>query len=424
MWRFIVLVVGCVVFGGTAHAQRFTAVELQYLEAIRHGHVDKARDLAKLGGIDPGNIQGQAAISWAPRGGVGLLYLPPQSYSYLVGELKQSLDAPLWREQRTLFSTMCGYLAFRDDIWNDELPWMLAIRNLEAAMRAGVKTTEWPGAPQHMRARQPLPECLQAYVRYSRHVLRKHEMMRVLRALIDRGADVNYQYRMDGGGLAYPVFRAAAILDADLLMLLVERGARLTFQGGDPDSTCRLPDHIVNPLVRYMPDPRDEDAARVQTFLTAYMRLGGDIRAAGTIRQCGGGRSELIVKTLKQRALDAGQLTYARMVQELEENAPPATRTRDDPKGTPPAPQARKAGAPPAQKVSTTRGLSGSRMLTKSINLRDGAGLDGVVVGKIEPGVLVSVERMDGDWAFVTLLGGKKGWMHADTLRGGSHHVR
>jgi len=424
--RWVVALISSFCFASQAAAQlpRGKPVEYQYIEAIRAGDVDKARGLAKLANIDPHNVGGQPVITWVPRAPIGLLFLPPKSYDYLVGELGQSLDAPLWREQRTLFSTMCGFLAHRDHAngeFAEQDVWSRAIRTIEAAIASGVKTTAWPNAKPHMGSRQPFPECLAAYVRYQRHPTRRFEMLRVLGQLLDKGANVNERYWADGGGVIYPVFRAAATYDVELLKFLVDRGAILEFKGGDPRSTCPIGPNVINPLVRFVPNPLDADTERAKSFLTGLLQLGGDIRTAGTYRHYSAGDCHTAVKTLKERALDYGQLRYAQMVQDLEERASQIIRRRNVGRGQPPVYHDPKDGA---RTASAGAALSGSRMLTRSINLRGGAGLDGVIVGKMEAGTLVSVERMDGDWAFVTLRDGKRGWMHGETLQSGSHHVQ
>lgn len=298
--------------------------EIMYLQAVAAGDIQKARDLAELGNINPANIAGHplAAHLMNAWWGIARPALWRDSvFNYVFVELKQDPNAVPQDQERTVFSSFCQNMLDGNSPQESEATFKRTIERIHVALRLGAKVTEYPAQHHWDREWQPLPACLDTYEALPENSPLKTEFLQLIDLYLAKGADPNYRY--DYGNLTRTVPLTVAIrhFDVPLLAVLIKNRAnpKLTFKVDMRQVCGRGPARTstTDTLITGLPEPSDKDAARADAFLRAFAAAGGDITTP--IFSCRHGS-----KSLKEMAVDDAQIEYARMAMRLEKEPPTA----------------------------------------------------------------------------------------------------
>lgn len=393
---------------------RLTQLHYQYFAAIHAGDIAKARDIAQLGNIDPNNVGGHPLVSTLFNHGgklpASVAYLTDQAFDYVFKELKQPFNAKLQPSgDQTVFAGMC--LAFSrgnafqavniNDVYN-------TVNRIKFAFTQGADPQPLQGIPDRARKRQPFPACVTEYLKY-RHIPQAAGAIRsILNDYLERGANPDY---------AQPISLAAETLDAELFALLASHHAKFgrVFQvnsympaacmrGGGLTSITKDNTTDLDTLLGRLPNPKDADTAVARDFLIAYIEAGGDVSEKQHRFRNDGTRCHHSMESLFEKAIGAGQVTYAKMVQELER----LPRTR------PPSPTAASIAPPP----SAAQRPSGSRVTTASINVRQQPSLNGTLMSTLGPNIVFEIEDTspDGQWSRINAPTVVRGWAYNSVI--------
>lgn len=386
--------------------QRLDRVHYEFINAIQRSEIQKARDLAQLGNIDPNNMAGAPLVSslfsnngmWVP---MSMPLLTDEAFDYVFKELKQPFNAKLLpNEDHTVFSLMClnfgqvrGFgSATPDKVYN-------TINRIKFAFSQGADPRPLPNVSEHMRDDQPFPACVKAYLNYRPNPQVRGAILSILNDYLENGADPNYEQ---------PVSLAAENYDAELFGLLAVHNVNFgrvfrvrnipvsCSRGGGLTSITRENTSDLDTLLGRLPYPKDTDTAAAREFLTAYIEAGGDITEKQHRFSSPGIRCEHDTHTLFEKAVSAGQITYAKMVQELEKLPRRSVATHQPHKATPP--------------LQTNP--FGSRITTAGINVREQPSLNGSLMGTIGKGSVFDIEDTspDGEWSRINAPPVLRGW--------------
>lgn len=405
-------------FANHAQAQRakLSSLHYQYFNAIHAGDIQKARDLVRLGNIDPNDIGGYPLVASLFSSGTKLpgsvAYLSDPAFDYVFKELKQSFNTPLRPDgARTVFSAMCSTFMRRevlpvlmDDIYG-------TIRRIKFAFDQGADPKPLPNIPDHMRKHQPLPVCIDAYLRYRNNYQFAGAIRSLLNDYIEKGADPNYEQ---------PLALAAENLDAELFGLLATHNAnfgRIYRVRGLPAACSRGTSLTsittenttdLDTLLGRLPSPKDANTALAHEFLVAYIEAGGDIdEPQHQFRSNGGTRCEHTMQTHFERAVHAGQVTYASMVQKLQQ-LPKVSK-----------PQQVAASQPePAASITPPKLPPGPRITTSNINVRQTPSITGTLTNTLGPHIAFHIEQVsaDGHWSLINAAPVARGWANTIVL--------
>jgi len=318
--RITALLVLCAI---PAHAKEWqpSQQEDKYIRAVAAGNLWKARELAGLAKIDPANIAGHPLVAhlinpwWnIPRPALW----PDDVFNYVFNELEQDPNAVPSGMERTVFSTFC--LSMMGTTPQDtEAIFRRTVERIRVALRRGAKVTPYPTKSPEWREHQPLPACLGVYENLPANSPLKSEFLQLIDLYLAKGADPNQLY--GNISLYVPLTVAVRHFDTGLLAVLKIHHAnfRYTFNTG-MKNMCGHGQKRKSPtdtLIADIAEPTDKDVPRAEPFLRAFAEAGGDITTP--IFTCAHE-----TKTLKEMALDNGQLEYARMMMRIESNPPTA----------------------------------------------------------------------------------------------------
>jgi hypothetical protein len=397
-FAFVLAVAGITPCSFSAQAQ-LSQVEYQYIYAIRQNDIAKARTLRKMANIDPTRMSGgRTLIGSVPEFAGSFLHLKPAAYDYVVKELKQDLNTPLPGYDGSIFATFCFTLSAYDELHagRQEEFWQQSIKRINEALDHGARATPLANIPPHAEPGQPLPMCVKAYLAVRHIPARAEDMLNIIQRLIKAGANPNT-----------PVFRvlllarAVETLDVPLLETLVDQGADINATyPAQPGSPCSLPKRVTNTVLAYVPDPDDRALEPARRFLVAFIRRGGDVLAPRHRSDFSAGSCITTAKTLKQRALDRGQVRYAQMVDAIEEtqsNLPPKFVN-----------VARSAPATSA---------GGPLRVTVSLNTRQSPSTSAPIVRTLAPGDAIALQGHARDgWSSAKLADGTAVWVNLAAL--------
>ncbi|WP_143149165.1 SH3 domain-containing protein [Hyphomicrobium sp. CS1BSMeth3] len=352
-----------------------------------------------MANIDPQRIAGQPLIAFVPEFPGSFLLLKPAAYDYVVNELKQDLNTPLPRYYRTIFASFCLTLSDYDDLRAGKLEefWQQSIQRINTALDRGARSTPLPNIPPHSEPAQPLPMCMKAYLALRHIPARAEAMLALIQRLIKGGANPN------AAAFGVPLLaRAVESMDAPLLNELVAGGANINATyPAQPEGVCSLPARVTNSVLAYMPDPEDRAIEPARQFLIAYMKHGGKLTAPRHSSRFSAHECITTAKTLKQRALDRGQVAYAQMVDALEETQA----------NIPPPKVAAIAKAKPAPSATSPLRLTGS------LNPRQSPSTTAPLARKLNPGDTLSLEGAPRDgWSAARLADGTTVWVNLAAL--------
>lgn len=286
--------------------------EYQYMDAIRAGEIEKARDIAQLSGINPRDIAGLPVVSWlsvTAATGWSSFTDHDATFTYLFDELKMDFNAPWRKGESSLFSMACRSMtALRGEEGRPVFKKNLA--RIYLALSRGADGRGIRGSDERELGVRPLQVCAREFVEEG-YEPNRQDLLALMAELIKRGADPN-----DGGDLAG---LSAQYLEDGLFTLVAKHGAKLgaiyPVSGKDGSCAGAAPN---NTLLSLIVEPKDTATDYARAFLIAYQASGGDVAMPqSTVGE--GCRMES--KTLKQRAMDGGQFRYAKMVDELEKAA-------------------------------------------------------------------------------------------------------
>ncbi len=393
-----------------AKRMNLTQLHYQYFSAIHAGNIAKARDLAQLGNIDPNNVGGYPMVATLFNHGgrlpASVAYLSDQAFDYVFKELKQPFNATMQPDgDQTVFSAMCLTFtrgnAFQavnfDDVYS-------TVNRIKFAFAQGADPKPLPNIPDHMRKHQPLPACVTTYIRY-RHIPQAAGAIRsIINEYLERGADPNYNQ---------PISLAAEHLDDELFGLLAIHNAnfgrvfRVTSympaacsRGGGLTSITKENTRDLDTLLGRLPSPKDADVQRVHAFLVAYIEAGGDIdEPIHRFSTPNGARCEHETQTLFDKAVHAGQVTYAKMV--------------DDLRKLPRSGRPQTTAAFPQQNTPTPVAVpKGSRITTAGINVREAPDLNGNLMSTLGANIVFEIEDTspDGQWTRINAAPIVRGW--------------
>lgn len=104
------------------------------------------------------------------------------------------------------------------------------------------------------------------------------------------------------------------------------------------------------------------------------------------------------MESLFEKAVGSGQVTYAKMVQELEK--------------LPRAQQPNPIVAPIAPPPPAAKQPEGSRVTTAGINVRDQPSLNGALMSTLGPNIVFEIEESspDGQWSRINAVPIVRGW--------------
>lgn len=412
--------IACAAIVNPAHAQkkqRLERVHYEYINAIQRGDIQKARDLAQLGNIDPNNMAGAPLVSslfsnngtWVP---MSMPLLSNESFNYVFRELKQPFNAKLLPHgDQTVFSLMClnfaqvkGFgTASADKVYN-------TIDRIKFAFAQGADPRPLPDIPDHMRDNQPFPSCVTAYLNYRTNPQVRGAILSVLNDYLEKGASPDYDQ---------PVTLAAENYDTELFSLLAAHNVKFgrvfrvrnlpasCMRGGGLTSITKANTTDLDTLLGRLPRPKDTDVTVAREFLIAYIEAGGDITEKQHRFTSPGVRCEHQTETLFERAVGAGQISYAKMVQELEKLSR-AEKQRELNKVLP---------FPTASPSSTP--LGGSRVTTADINVREQPHLAGTLMSTLGANIEFVIEDSspDGQWSRINAAPIVRGWANNAVIR-------
>lgn len=308
-----------------AHAKEWepSNPESTYLYAVGAGNIQKARDLAEIGNIDPANIAGHPLVAYLmnPWWGITTPALWNDAvFNYVFVELKQNPNTMPRDKEHTAFSSFCMNMLGTRAQDTDEV-FHRTIERIHIALRLGAKTTEYPAKNNWEREAQPLPNCLDIYEILPADSPLKGELLQLIDLYLAKGANPNYRYSYHNLERTVPITVAIRHFDVPLLAVLIKNRAnpKLTFKV-DKRSDCYgrpARGSATDTLLADIPEPADRDALRAEAFLRAFGAAGGDITTP--IYSCKHG-----MKSLKEMAVDNGQVEYARMATRLEKTPPTA----------------------------------------------------------------------------------------------------
>lgn len=301
-----------------------TTAEATYVQLVGQGQVDKARELAQLGDINPNSLSGHPLAAYLVTGVFGNAFPARWSdatFDYVFEELKQDPNTLVQDAKRTVFAGFCNGM-FGGNFAEAPALAERAFGRINTALALGARVSELKVAEAWLREAQPLPTCLRqledlpaTWPESLRAIVHK-----VVDLYISKGADPNYEYRYRNDAPSVPLSAAMRRLDVPLLRILLAHKAdirhpiALSEKRGCP---LRTPASAIL-------EPDDRDAARAEPFLQAFVRAGGDI--SGKHFQCG-------TKSLKDLAVERGQTQYAKMVQMIEKgglsSVPTTIKTTD-----------------------------------------------------------------------------------------------
>lgn len=298
---------------GVAREAVPTMAEAAYIQAVAQGQIDKARELATLGGINPHQLAGRPLVShltnpwWNIANPAGW---SEAIFAYVFDELKQDPNTEALDPNHTVFSKFCNYMTRQN-----EAPELVSRRTLARVTKliaAGAQVSEHPVTDVWMHQAQPLPRCLSELETLypDSSALTRDNLYKVIALYLANGANPNYEYRHRNSEPSVPLSAAVRRYDVRLLDLLLAHKAdlrhiiKLDSQG---NRSCR-----TRSILTALPEPRDVDVPVAEPFLRAYAAAGGDILAP--VVGCG-------QRTLKQAAVELGQLDYARMMLRFEQAA-------------------------------------------------------------------------------------------------------
>lgn len=391
----------------TAAAPRLNAAQYQFMQALRDGQLQKARDLLELARLNPNDFDGQPFVRWMFEGDAQLNGLNDETFDYVFKELRQPFNTPQGvRGQYTTFAMLCSNTAG----FTRATPLGLGLNGLKRAEQRikyaianGASAKHLPNLPWPRRRDQPLPRCVQEYLAWRNNPLGRSIMLSIIDILIQNGADPQYDL---------PIATAAGELDEPLLHALHANGARLdhvfpVFH--ESDSVCghhRLP---PNTIVAKLPEPRAKDIPKARPFLEALHNIGIDIMEPQTFVRFSVNKCRRSHVTLIDRALASGNTAYAKMVLEISK-AP-----RGTPLSNPPA----KIAAPATP--STAAGpipRGSSRIVTSSFNVRDKPALNGALMSTLGPNSVFEVEDSspDGQWTRINVVPVVRGWANTAVI--------
>ena len=394
----VVAVAGTMLCSLSAQAQ-LTQVEYQYIYAIRKNDIAKARTLRKMANIDPNRMSGgRTLIGSVPEFPGSFLHLKPAAYDYVVKELKQDLNTPLPGYDGSIFATFCFTLSVHDELHagRQEEFWQQSIKRINEALDHGARATPLANIPPHAEPGQPLPMCVKAYLAVRHIPARAEDMLNIIQRLIKAGANPNTP--------AFGVLllaRAVEKLDVPLLEALVEHGANINATyPALPEGVCSLPKRVTNTVLAYVPDPDDRALEPARRFLVAIMMRGGRLDAPRHSSRYSAGDCITTAKTLKQRALDRGQVRYAQMVEALEEsqsNLPPSFVN--------------------SVKSAPVASAGGPIRVTASLNTRQNPSTSAPIARKLNPGDTLALAGTPRDgWSPATLADGTRVFVNLAAL--------
>lgn len=227
-YRAILMVAGLMAFAFATptHAQKhsqLTKIEHQYIDAIQKGDIQKAREIAKLGNLDPNAIAGDPLVfslfnrsSWVPE---SMPLLTDQAFDYVFKELKQPFNAKLHEEDRTVFSLMCLNFARVRGFGSMNIAEVHnTIQRINYAFSQGADPRPLPDVQEYKRDDQPFPACVRAYLPYRKFPDARGIILSLLYDYLEKGADPDYEQ---------PVRYAAENLDVDLFSVFASHNVDL-----------------------------------------------------------------------------------------------------------------------------------------------------------------------------------------------------
>lgn len=294
-----------------------TQVQAMFVQAVAHGDIAKARYLAQLGNIDPNNLNGHTLASHLSNTWWGKAFpalWSDQTFDYVYGELKQDANVTAVGGDRSVFSMMCLGMMGDGTIYTDpNVVFPRAIQRIRRLIAAGAKVTEHEPQKPSARRWQPLPTCLDQYESLQPASPFKQPLLELIDLYLSKGANPNYSYKFNNSERRVPLTVAIRHFDVELLEVLLKHKAdiKLTFQAQPPgcNSDARRTS-TTDTLLADILEPRDQDVGMAEPFLRAFAAAGGDI--ATPIFSCRHG-----TKTLKEMAIDNGQVAYAKMAQQV-----------------------------------------------------------------------------------------------------------
>jgi hypothetical protein len=161
-----------------------------------------------------------------------------------------------------------------------------------------------------------------------------------------------------------------------------------------------MPKRVANTVLAYMPDADDRALEPARRFLVAFIRRGGDVRAPHHSSRYWAGDCITTAKTLKQRALDRGQVRYAQMVDAMEEtqsNLPPKFVN-----------SVKSASVAPA---------GGPIRVAASLNTRQDPSISAPIARTLNPGDTITLHGQPRDgWSPAKLDDGTEVWVNLAAL--------
>ena len=380
-----------------ASSPRLSNTQYQFLEAVRKGQVQKARDLIELANLNPMNFDGQPFIRWAFQGDGQLNAMTDETFDYVFKELKQPFNTP--QNDSGVYSTFAMFCANTGAGTYDTLANVTGLQRtqnrINFALANGASPRHLPNLTWAHRSKQPLPRCVGEYFSWRHNPQARSIMLAIIDTLIKEGADPNYDW---------PLAAAAEKYDTQLFQALVDNGARPdhVFPVSHDIDTCRNHGLPPNTIIAKLPHPRDQDVQLAKPFLEALQDAGVDImEKQNHVRFSVKCRREHV--TLVERALATGQTAYAKMVLDLAKsrsvaNVPP-THT---PTATP-----NPAALP-----------RGSRIVTSSFNVRERPALDGALMSTLGANAVFDVEDAspDGQWTRINVPPIVRGWANTAVI--------
>lgn len=400
-----------------------TRVDREYINAIQNGDIPKARDLAQLGNIDPNNIAGAPLVAslfsnngrWVPE---SMPLLSDAAFDYVFKELKQPFNTKLLpNEDRTVFSLMCLNFSRTKGFGQMNIAEVHnTISRIKYAFTQGADPRPLSGVSKHRRDEQPFPACVQGYLRYRHIPEARGVILSLLNDYLDKGADPDYDQ---------PVRYAAQNLDVELFSVLTSHNVdlgRVFRVGGNIPAACSRGSGLTSvtsdvsqrdTLLGLIPSPKDTEIAAAREFLTAYIEAGGNIKEKQNHFGLTGVRCNHSTYTLFEKAVGLGQINYAKMVQEMEQlrvldKALPFTASK-------PQMYTTDGSVPPA----AAQPLSGSRLTTAEINVRELPALDGALMSTLGPNIAFEIEETspDGQWSRINAAPIVRGWSNNAVIR-------
>ena len=383
----------------TAASQRLSNTQYQFLEAVRKGQVQKARDLLELANLNPNNFDGQPFVRWLFEGDGQLNAMTDEAFDFTFKELKQPFNGPNGRGgHATTFALFCTNTGAGSYSQQPSIGGLQRTqRRITFAIGQGANAKHVPGLTWAYRQYQPLPRCVDEYFSWRHNPQARSILLAVIDTLLKAGADPQYDL---------PIARAAEKYDLQLLEALIDNGARTDHifpVTHDVDTTCNRHGLPPNSIMAAIPNPRDQDIALARPFLEALQEVGVDIMEKQNFVRFSAMKCPRQHVTLVERALAFGNTAYAKMVLDLSKKRP----------------QSAAVATPPLASPVTTGSIpTGSRVVTSSSHVRQKPALDGELLSTLGPNAVFEIEEAsaDGQWTRINAPPVVRGWANTAVI--------